>query len=71
MSSGFEVDVKEEKPGCKNLLGSFASVFLPVYYFIIGLGNLKWALQFLAVWFVVLAIVPSVLPGHPKTLRAC
>ena len=44
-----------------SLSGSFISVFLPAYYVIIGSGNLHWALQFLAVQFVVLTITPSVL----------
>jgi hypothetical protein len=44
-----------------SLSGSFISVFLPAYYVIIGSGNLNWALQFLAVQFAVLAIIPSVL----------
>lgn len=42
------------------LSGSFISVFLPAYYVIIGSGSLNWAFQFLAVQFVVLAIMPSV-----------
>lgn len=44
-----------------SLSGSFISVFLPAYYVIIGSGNLNWALQFLAVQFAVLTIIPSVL----------
>jgi predicted MFS family arabinose efflux permease len=43
-----------------SLSGSFISVFLPAYYVIIGSGSLNWAFQFLAVQFVVLAIMPSV-----------
>ncbi len=44
-----------------SLSGSFISVFLPAYYLIIGSGSLNWALQFLAVQFVVLAVVPRAL----------
>jgi hypothetical protein len=44
-----------------SLSGSFISVFLPAYYVIIGSGSLNWALQFLAIQFVFLAIVPSAL----------
>ena len=44
-----------------SLSGSFIAVFLPAYYLIIGSGSFGWALEFLAVQFVVLAIVPSVL----------
>jgi MFS transporter len=44
-----------------SLSGSFIGVFLPAYYLIIGSGSLNWALQFLAVQFIVLAILPSVL----------
>lgn len=43
-----------------SLSGSFISVFLPAYYVMIGSGSLSWALQFLAVQFVVLAVMPSV-----------
>jgi len=41
--------------------GSFLSVFLPAYYVVLGSGNISWALQFLAVQFAVLSIIPSVL----------
>ena len=44
-----------------SLSGSFISVFLPAYYVIVGSGSLGWAVQFLAVQFVVLALVPSLL----------
>ena len=44
-----------------SLSGSFISVFLPAYYVEIGSGSLNWALQFLAVQFVILAIMPNVL----------
>lgn len=41
--------------------GSFISVFLPAYYVIVGSGSINWALEFLAVQFVVLATVPTIL----------
>ena len=44
-----------------SLSGSFISVFLPAYYVIIGSGSFGWALPFLAVQFVLLAFIPSVL----------
>jgi len=50
-----------------SLSGSFISVFLPAYYLIISSGSYNWALQFLAVQFVLLAIMPSV---YLRTLRA-
>lgn len=43
------------------LSGSMISVFLPAYYEIIGSGSLGWALQFLSIQFVVLAVAPSIL----------
>jgi len=50
-----------------SLSGSFISVFLPAYYLIISSGSYNWALQFLAVQFVELAILPSV---YLRTLHA-
>jgi len=51
-----------------SLSGSFISVFLPAYYRILGSGSLNWAFNFLAVQFVVLAVLPSVLLRflHPR-----
>ena len=50
-----------------SLSGSFISVFLPAYYLIISSGSYSWALQFLAVQFILLAIMPSV---YLRTLHA-